>query len=836
MLLPDSPEEQEALAEALAAKSRRMYGKIEFDWDRDGSYDHEYSDLSATIIECTTDRSTATVLPAEVNALAGFSSGELSVTLQGRRIPGEITMSALFDPYNNQSPVYGNSYLNLPVRYYRVLETVLGPIETPVFHGFVRVVQFDRKAQGLSLIAADHLDFSAQEVTLPLWAGATTSPDYAWYQADYDSDTGVDNNSSGYPIHSVWAVTEILKKSGRWTTPKPRTDCVAYQTLAGSGLPTVGHIANATSLPWYHHKIYDEWTTNPYGEMAPSYQNGQIHSWISTSQQVFVPQNGTSNTPVTVAWAGWYHVDFPGSEIGTAAEVTFFIEDVKMLPAFLSDGYLDPEDAGHIQIKPKNNGDIVVQVAENTAWELDQYVWEWETLGASLTGGWHYANVLVKFTNSNISVEVKIDGATQTATPIGENPAFGYTYYTGGGVQGGTLAGNRTNVVIINAFISLSHSQWYTGGAATAYDPNQLDIPLLVNGKPQAVISSGLARLAYIPDTYHRSAWETLKDAVTGEYGLLWMDEWGTVHVASRTSIQGISAGALDDAIDLTDDQLDNLVMFPSADAKRNTIVANWTFRGSITDHVYKQESALERPARSGSGAHTAIQPLNTVIATQQLIFQQSAAPPSDGFEQSIHYGYVSSVKMEDPTLDAEIAFAYAGVYIVSDQRSLVLTWNIGGAADTYVGSFLGGNQANWVISGRRYSEELQKTTVYESETDVDENGTRALVIGNNPWFQTKYTAEAVAESLLQDTVIPAPMIETLAVPADPRRQLFDIIALTNETGSSGVLFGQIMTKVTKDRGAEMIDELTLRIVNTPNTWLLGIEGASELGINTYLS
>lgn len=833
-MLSIDPVTDAALEAALDEQDRRMVGRLEIDWDRDGLYSHYYSDLTDVLTECATDRSTATMLPPEINTLTGYSSGQLTATLKGRRQADELSMSELFDPYNEDSPLYNTGALLLPIRYSRVTTTAIGDVVLPVFTGFIRSAPFSRKESAVAITAGDHEDFQANPVTLPLWAVLTTGA----YGGFSQSKTFM---GAIRPSNLVWFVEEALRQAGRPATPVPRADAVAYHTCSGSMLPSVGRRVDAYQLPrvTVSNSSYTNplgWIPGPYG-LVPNEGNSTYNTYTATSRTL-VPVSGSGSPQVNIGCSTFVKA------VATAGSSSqyFYLDDYKYNNYWYDQaGWEDPDAiAGAIRLRVWNDGQVDVRVRETTTgMPGGSRIRDWSYIGSVVVGSWHHYNLIVKFTGSNIVPELRVDGVIKTLTASGSNPAAsGYRYRvtTSVGQAGGTPPSNRPNVVRDESpAVPHCHAQWYVGNSSTDYDPNQVVIPTMPNGKPYAVVGNLLGEAAWVPDVDHAGAWNVLKDIMSAEYGILWIDEYGTVRVAARSTAQNITTGQLSLATPLTDDQLDELVVLPTLDSKRNTIVASWGFRGEIESEIYTQQSATERPT-GPSDVFSSITPTQDVTAISPEMVPYPADPTGVDYTQKIvQYGWVSAVQAANLSIQASPNWG-TNVLLSSDSRSFNLVWSGNGTEDIFIGSMINGNQPNLGVAGRKYSELQTSVTTRSDAADVALYGTRALHIGGTDWFQTPAGAQAIADNLLVDTVHPAPMIENIKVPADPRRQLFDILRLTNETGSSGVLFGQILSKTTNDTGADMTDTLTLRIVNTPNTWLLGITGASELGSTTILS
>src|SRR5690606_39376711 len=56
MQFPPGDDIADALRDALESGTRRIYLRVEFDWNRDGNFDHLYSDLSPIVQSVSDDR------------------------------------------------------------------------------------------------------------------------------------------------------------------------------------------------------------------------------------------------------------------------------------------------------------------------------------------------------------------------------------------------------------------------------------------------------------------------------------------------------------------------------------------------------------------------------------------------------------------------------------------------------------------------------------------------------------------------------------------------------------------------------------------------------------
>src|SRR5690606_27389496 len=89
--------------------------------------------------------------------------------------------------------------------------------------------------------------------------------------------------------------------------------------------------------------------------------------------------------------------------------------------------------------------------------------------------------------------------------------------------------------------------------------------------------------------------------------------------------------------------------------------------------------------------------------------------------------------------------------------------------------------------------------------------------------------------TLLKVTHTPEPLKAGSKITADPLPQLRDVAALTTAGGSTGRNHAEVIHIHRTDTATESKDRLTLRLIETPGQWELGVPGLSELSETTTL-
>lgn len=873
-IIPVDPLKADALSKALDASTREAYAVLTFDWDRNNTFGSAYADMSEVVTELLTDRSYSANLPDGLNVVSGFASGELQATLGGSRPVDNVPVALLFDPYTGSSPLATYEILGTPVNLVWRVRTALGDVDTQGFRGFIRSFQINRAQGTVQIVAADNLDIAGADVELPRWAAATTSPISAtWRQYPYSNN----NVGSALPINSRWAIEETLRQSGRSLTRAPRSDALFYTTLRGSSLPNIGSIANVYQLgssPIAASGQGVSYYTVSDGSKIPSFTSAesrpQMHGTVrqvdsryackpfnpNNDQFVaaYVPQNGTAETPVDIGTSFlWYPETAPTpTPANYSFRSYFYLEDYRAGELPFGDFTFvveDPEyNSGRCQVEIQDDRKLTLTVRENTASGYNR-IWTWTfTLPTAPTEPLEiYAKF--RFSNNSITAELRLDGVVQTLTPGGSNPSgVGYRYrpvneYTEWWKNGGKPRLFRPNAVWLymydfnfgtgGEYHSSSDVEWFGGYNGVTYQARP-KLGTLPNGKPTFVyhgnslatrIPSGPQGMLYnMPQVESRDGWNLLAEILAGESGLLWTDEYGTLHIANASYHQTPVVSVADHT--LSDDQIMDLILNPSDDNRRNRVITPVSFKGSSIGFVWAQPGARDRYIAAGSAPppERVEMPTDAVMYNTRLI-RDSEVPPTDSTTDSVESGHISVVKYND--VNTGSTDYSAEVYPTpGDTRSFrISSWAGPSVVDLLFGSYKGANQPNLRVSGVLEGAETTSVSAVSDSTSVAAIGRRSVNLPANPWTQSKYIAAATGAALLGSLVNPAPLVENVVVPADPRRQVFDTVKIPNETGFSGVIYAQILSKVTRYNAGEFTDTLTLRILNNPGTalWDSGI-------------
>ncbi|WP_439377499.1 hypothetical protein [Amycolatopsis lexingtonensis] len=811
------------LAAAIETSELIVEGLLEVDWNRNGLYDHKYSDMSWLMTRAAVDAGPLSGdLPEEADDVSGFASSTLTVTFGGVRYSDPdaqaawsqalaeqgLTATQFFDQYNPNSPIVGKTVEGTPIRYSRVVSTAVGPRRICQFTGWVRWPELDEGNETVTLTAGDVEDLAGALVSFPVWAIGPGA----------DQDNPYDDNgafAANTPISAEWVYQECLRAAGRGIGPMPRADAVAYWTLHGSWLPSVGSMSGPRPNP-HNISVENKWQTLKYGvghTLATWNDYGKASGGqAQTVALVDVPDRGSSEPNKTVGFAGWFKSDGSATVYGNyGVQLSLILDDVSLGPP------------GNIQLYVYNNGSVAVNVQESFSSGSPNAgafrAWRYEL---PLSAGMHYIAAHVNFTPSSVGVVLYVDDViiSQTSTS-GPSGGFKKTLAPRGGV-------NRA--LAIGGNVPCQHLQIYTG-TGISYDPNQKHPKWYLDGKTEPKFSTPTKNdLSWLPDVNNRGAWEVLKDVAAGELGVLHTDEFGRLDFINFESAWIPVYYGLDVSVKrrLSRDMVQNVRIRPFGDRYRNAISASWTETQQIRKIVWQSPDARQFYEKAGA-THTTTIPLSDVCGIYQDFTSVSAAaaPASP----NLFGTQASAVRADSPGTGAPVGWN-AGVEFAADQRSLTVTTSSGtSGAPLYIGAISGATSPNFTVGG--WGLDTKKTTRQLYKANDPTRGTALLELPDSPWRQNSSLTFGIAYVTLLKTMSPMPLLDAITITADPRLQLRDFVLVE---AAAGWYYCQIIGIRRVDGPEGSLDTLTLRLAATPNTWVLDDPALSLLDSTTILA
>lgn len=856
-----------ALKNELSARISETYARVSIDWAKDGSYGSPYADLSTAVANVSVDRSFNSNLPDGVNAVAGFTSARMDVTLGGNQDKGP-SIRRLFDPYDPMSPTASLNLVGTPIKLEWVTKTVLGEAVLPGFTGHVQSYSYHRVDGTVALTCVDNYRETGASVSLPRWAVASTSP-----TATYGN--GPDWSGAENPISAKWVLHEVLRQLGVPMLRFPRSDAVSYQSMIGSTLPSygLGRVdnwyqlrSNVDTMPWQYGSTgvpaLEEFggNTAAYGQ-----ERFPVDKMVRTAsvnlhtanRQVFLPQASTDPAQEIGFVCNWYRANPTGTD--PIWQHRFYLEDFRLgeQPYVDSGAYEDPVyQCAQVMITGYVDGTVKVYVREN--WNSSyQRAWTWTTptstalpVNISDLGNPHEIYVKIRFTYNGVFPEVRFNGTVQSLTASSGNPGpnLGVRYRLvsttdiNNPTNGGKPRKNRGNVVQTDCasdnateFPYLFAAEWFApaAGVTASYQSNPA-FPVQTNGKPYTRYLTQYydyhtdGWLHFLPEVNGQEGWEVLKNYIEGIRGLMWKDEYGALNIGDATLGQLPTLRPGTQTEDITLDSFDEININPSSDNRRNKVIVNGAFRGSSFNWVYQQQSARDKytPPNKALNATLSL-PAEAIMVNSRVA---ADTPPTNEQDIDIMTGHCCAVNTYDFTT-ASTQFQVDS-QVTNDPRFFQILWaNLQNSDDNYTGSYPGGNQGYFLVSGRVLSEAQPIQGVQQDATSIANIGTRTLSLDTTDWVQNQLAANAIAKALLGALTAPAPIVDDLEVPANPQRQVFDIVRLvTQQPEEPGAeIYAQIISKTTRQDSNTYTDTLKLRVLSNPGSgyWGSGIWGSS---------
>lgn len=795
----------DALAAAIADYERVPSYRVICDWNRDGLYNHPYSDISGYVTTVKLNRGCSTFSPEDLNEVNGYSSGELTLELGGQRDTSTedgLTAYELFGGGPTVSPLWGQSTLGVRMQVFVGFQTADGIEETPYFTGWIREAPVSRKARTVEIVANDNTDMVNAQVTLPLWAVGSSSP-YATWQNN--------NADVARSVLLSWVWEEILRQCGRPVAPLVRTDCQAHYSCSGSLLPSVGHLTDAWATGPYVTAtsfIPEGYAPAPFGYATPRVTVRASEGHCNTRDRVIVPMiPNTTNLPTSVSFGVWVQTVATDSS-GDTMSIMMFLENTN-----LGTDVTQQDNRARVVMTVNANGSFA---SAGVSGQPSSGTPTFNRADSTATrDGWHYYSATVDVNSNTINHRLSVDGVVVSSTQTGNSGQLSFS-----AAGSGYVNDNRTNLVRLVTKLPTHHAQVWArpvaDGAVRFAQPSQLVVPLQDNGAAYATVTRSLTELSWIPDTYFASGWDVLKDTVGAEWGALSIDARGTVNVVNRPIVNSTATESigLDNPV-YHDDVVGEITLTSRADTKRNSIIMPGRFRNAIEQIVWQNQNAQDYYVQAGLFVNGIRYPVTEVTAVVQDLSADDATPPDNDALIDVRRSHATAVKAADVNTAASQGWAF-NLYQDHDQRSFYLSLHANVEND-FIGSYLGGNRPSLMVAGRVYSDVQTIQTTITDTADVAQWGLRTWSVEESDWRQTSASIVALCTNLISTLKEGTIGISDVDLPHDPSRELFDVVILANDAGEGlGELLVQIMGIDSTLDSSGFRDTLSLRLIHQP--------------------
>lgn len=740
MLLPDDPDERDALDRAVTARLRRPLVRVRADWARDGSYEHPVADLSDWVESVEVERSQTSDLPAEVGLIDGYTSAEATVELSGARGDGRHAVDT-FNPWNTGGPLYGRGLVTTDLAVDLGLATDVGQVMLRQFTGPVRKVSPDYAARTVELSALDPADRLRALITLP-WGSLT--------RATYEADP------RGYPwtTNTQWALDYVLRRNGIFASPPPPSERTLFAaTLHG------GHVAEIASqtfaprstirLPVYSGPYYRTdpgGYAHPHDMLAPSgsFDDPPSCQYIADGQVYLAPGEGMGISVLAVLGEG--------PDRGTA-------DRSRMVLVILTES-----GSHYLQLMADRDGGVTLEYVADGAVDMAL------TLPPDRFGGrdWHDLTVHMAARDRD---ELEVNFLTGGGTHGWGGDTFSVATLPLSGLRAATRVSVYQPVPMTNV------SVWMRPDAPPAVSaPN-------FGHESQADLDPGLNEVTALPRVTAADSWELLQEITAAEFGLFGFAEDGRPFFTSRDTLADRTGQVVREL--RTTASIKELASEANADTIRNSIA--WRARPSwsspVLETVVEAEEQREFQVVPGVTVFDIELPADVLLA--------------DGVNQVPHWDAEFWADSKDQIVHGFAAQRNAGgadVDAYADPPLMELWWELAGprlGRLTVVNN--AGERVNLAaagdgrdgepalkLGGQRIVDGVESVGEMRRPGSIAIYGERGYEMAESDWRQLRAPQARVAGSLLASLANPVPVIEDVPIVGDPRLRIGDLVRLTD--------------------------------------------------------
>lgn len=743
---------------AITASERKFLIRLDVDWDRNGTYNHALTSMGRYCSTISVDRALEGSAPQEIMLIEGSSSAELTFSFGGDYLGQPF--SAVFSPYNGNSPMYLKELIGCELKY--SIGVMLGPLGTVWYQQFVgniRTIAPDRATGEVKVTALDRAEKLRQVIQFAPWA--------------VSDRPSLGNSVNNQMLFSSWVIDNCLRLCDVSPTPyRPvyRAEMGVpddsydgtffYLTGNGGWIPTIGFVDNVpvqefqedtSGIAIYKvggptHPLAAAPNRDPLGfQSIRGSTESTNRFWVSNRDRTKV--DGTHFLALTLitttAEDRWQWNNVARTEI-----YTVWIGSWTKLVVVVGDtGKIWTEVTDYLSVTTRTSNKVTIPVTGasqrvSVQWDLSSptgtraYV----SCGTANLGGWH----------------------TLTDLPA---PSTAFDPLKG--------------LVEIERQVSASdYSYQFRNiyGASTTNESAGL-------AKYGAVVDYGLNKASYIPNR-SAEAWEVLKAVAAAEMGSVFWDENGVFRFWTYDRLLSFQNSPVRT---LSLDEISALSIEWSLDSVRNI----WTTttkkkRAVYKPPLYESTDANEFIVNGFSEKIFRIWVENgySVHPFQLTRYRSSAAAPGTGvpvWDDTVNHGFI-------PQWWNGSAWAEENRNFGAD----VLAWF------TETGEFLLRVSNGWPTACRFAFDDsnprmrLAGTAIVDYGAEISTSikdpdsvalyGARNLPLSGD-FYQEEVFIQNVAPALLKRTSKPIPTTENISMAGDPRLQLGDVLNIVDPDG-----------------------------------------------------
>lgn len=824
--------------EAILSSERQFYIDLKVDWNRNGAFDHELSDLSGYVDSVSTDRSLSGSAPQEIMLIEGSSAAQLEVSLGGILDNG-MNLTGVFSPYNGASPLYGLDPVGCEVVYRLGVDTTVGIKWYNQFVGNIRFISPDRAANSVVISALDRAEVLRVPVKFPKWAISTWHVDRGWSEAQL--------------CDSQWVIDHCLRHGDtspsplRWVTDLERDESIpvggpedigTQLWISGNGsiIPSIGQLDNArsqgypksetTGRPMYsqtaathpdadfgrHTRGFNGLTDDSTGEQTDG-------PWSANESRYWARDRKNMATESTMFFGFTLNrVDDPESDYNPA--YPGFVTPT-IFPFEIYIGWM------HLLRIGINTGSVRAEVRQR------------ETMGGAVTPWYALPTSGIP---AHIDIVVEVYPIVQIAVFInGVLQGSGFTntgwdawdHWGDGPDPSENPKDYIKGLAVVRRKPSITDIYWTTRytSFSSPTDPavlNQMPRP----AKYAAILDNGLNKLTATPVGQYEDAWQVITDVAAAELGSVFWDEHGVFRFWNRETViakqeEIVRTLNLDDVTGLQiTNSLDSVRNVVTSDAKAVTTPGNSVvYSASSVDELYV--------------------PPNTTV---ELKVYRDDVYQVDNWKVP-RYATAPDTNVPDlwdPDADSDgyvVQFLEAGVWSEKNNLTsgvditarldadgnIVITAFNGYTFPARFGTGTGDNQAALRVNGTLIYNAPNAVASKMDTDSVKKYGPRNLPVSGD-WVQWQpESVNSLLDYLLPRSINPIPTTDAITIPGDPRLQLGDTMVITDPDGMGEEMKVQIYgIKRTYSRDNGLVDTLSVEMIRPP---LIGYWDSAQYGL-----
>lgn len=769
-----------ALEQAVMADRRHPVEQIEVDWNLNGLYDHEFSNISDYVVDWEVNREITTNLPEGTTLVEGYVISSVTLTLAGR-VKG-LGIVQLLNQYYEAGPLYRKPIVAAPnVRVFTGYKTTDGTKWIQQFEGPVRIHELDSEDRTVNTEGLDPSDRLRTPVTLPQWMN------YQDPFLDYD--------------HYITTKTQFvidfaLRRQRVWASDPLRGDEAISCTFHGGMAAEVGTAKNFGGENPRSETNWFEDPNHPHGMLASPFMPGaKISALTVYSNRLWGWDPGQN---VTVAH--WVYIPRDDEWQAGGGNWQYW----RMMSSGRSE-----DDYIYIGFNAKNaDTEMVfgVNMVEGRSRLAIPMLEEWKGTWKWIAVQWHIA------TQTTYDLVIRVGGiqtyaSTGVALPASVAPitARRYTECYFGFTAPMSNFRMWLDVAKIQA-VNRILAEFFEGFVSSQVER----------------IDPGVNDLLYLPNKVNMDCFELIKEAVEAEYGTVGYNQVGLFYFHQRQQRTMSTNEAVREIT--AHKSLKKLAFRTSGDTIRNIVTTVTRPRWAEWTMIY--EAKTVRQFAFGTGETRFPVELEWGTWSYGVVdrLNHQRGTNWDETDNGFQAVYSLDTSIEHPKDSVEVYFR-----TLTDRTGEIVIYNYWDQPGMLATPDAQSPNPALKLFGYKLNEGADVLNTYASPGSRALYDDRVLPLEGNEWRQLERPMGEVATTLKNELKNSYPLLDDIPIVGDHRLQEGDIVMVADPLGLLPPIRCRIVKinrKGSKENGYE--DVLTCRPISPPG---LGIFNDPKQGI-----